>query len=542
MTTSIKSTGIIKGALILGIAMFLSKIIGFLYRIPITSILGDTGNAIYGVAFNIYVVLLGVSAIGIPGGISKLVAECLAKGTIQDAKKVFRVALFYTGAVSGLLSLGLFVGAEFIAVQLNGMEELILPLRILSPTIFIASLMAVVRGYFQGMNTMLPTAISQVVEQLFNALFSVVLATYFIQYGVAIAAAGSTIGTGIGALCGFLILILLYKKNDPTNQIPITSTKPLFKSRREIIYKLLSIIIPVVITTSIFSIFSVIDASMLSNKLPSAVDYLRASGLVETIPVSGAATLSTMEIVTSLIGQYTTKYFTLINIPISLILIVSVSAIPSISKSYALGDRNGLTDKISQILRIGLLLSIPASFGLMIFAKPIMYFMFTKHPDGGELVMHGALTIIFITTAQLSSSILQGMGKQYVPTLFAIIALSVKFILNSILLRIPTLHIYSVIYSTLIAYMVFALLCVYYLKYKVGLNLHLGSLYLYPLLCSIIMSILGLSSFYILNNLFNFPNINLILSIALCILIYGLSGFLSGMLKVEDLPHFGKKI
>ncbi|MBP3912656.1 MAG: oligosaccharide flippase family protein, partial [Niameybacter sp.] len=107
-------------------------------------------------------------------------------------------------------------------------------LRILSPTIFIASLMAVVRGYFQGMNTMLPTAISQVVEQLFNALFSVILATYFVQYGVAIAAAGSTMGTGIGALCGFLILILLFKKTDPTNQIPITSTKPLFKSRREI--------------------------------------------------------------------------------------------------------------------------------------------------------------------------------------------------------------------------------------------------------------------------------------------------------------------
>ncbi len=113
-----------------------------------------------------------------------------------------------------------------------------------------------------------------------------------------------------------------------------------------------------VITTSIFSIFSVIDASMLSNKLPQLSTIFRASGLVETIPVSGPAALSTMEIATSLIGQYTTKYFTLINIPISLILIVSVSAIPSISKSYALGDRNGLTDKISQILRIGLLLSI----------------------------------------------------------------------------------------------------------------------------------------------------------------------------------------
>ncbi len=210
MTTSIKSTGIIKGALILGIAMFLSKIIGFLYRIPMTSILGDTGNAIYGVAFNIYVPFSGVPAIGIPGGISKLVAECLAKGTMQDAKKVFRVALFYTGAVSGLLSLGLFVGAEFIAVQLNGMEELILPLTYIVPYYFYSQFNGCVRGYFQGMNTMLPTAISQVVEQLFNALFSVV--TYFIQYSVTIAAAGSTIGTGIIIYVASLSLFFFIRK------------------------------------------------------------------------------------------------------------------------------------------------------------------------------------------------------------------------------------------------------------------------------------------------------------------------------------------
>ena len=535
-----KSTGIIKGALILSLAMFLSKIIGFLYRIPMNEILGDTGNAIYGVAFNIYVVLLGISGIGIPGGVSKLIAECLAKGTIQDAKRVFKVAFFYTATISGLLSFGLFAGAEFVAVKLNGMEELILPLRILSPTIFIASLMAVVRGYFQGMNTMLPTAISQVVEQLFNAIFSVVLAIYFVQYGVAIAAAGSTLGTGAGAICGFLILILFYRKNHSTTQAPITPIEPLFKSYRAIIYKLLLTIIPMVVTTSIFSVFSVIDASMLANKLPSTINYLRASELIKIIPVSGVATLSTTEIATSLIGQYTTKYFTLINIPISLILIVSVSAIPSISKSYALTDMNGLTDKISKIFRIGLLLSIPAAFGLMIFARPIMQLMFMPHPDGGELVMHGALTIIFITTAQLSSSILQGMGKQHIPTLFAAISFIVKIILNIILLNIPTLHIYSVIYSTLIAYMIFALLCVYYLKYKVGLNFNFGSLYLYPLLCSIIMSILGLAVFYILNKLFNLPNINLILSICFCILIYGLVGFLSGMLKLEDLSYFSK--
>ena len=545
MTALTKSGSIFKGALILGSAMFLSKLIGFLYRIPMTAILGDTGIAIYGVSFNIYVFLLGLSAIGIPGAISRLVSECLAKNSVTDARRVFNVALCYTGGLSAFLSLFLFFGAEFIAVDLNRQPELVLPLKMLSPTIFIASLMAIVRGYFQGMNTMFPTALSQVVEQIFNALFSVVLASYFIQhgYGVAVAAAGSTMGTGIGAISGFLVLILLYRKVHKTPLIDTldTDSSPvpsLFTNRREIIKRLLSTLIPMVIITSVFSIFSVIDSSMLSHFLPNAIDTLRQTDALWRIPVTDATTLSTDVLVQSLLGQYTNKYSTLINIPISLILIVSTSAIPSIAKSYTLGNTDELYQKIYKILRIGFLLSIPAATGLMIFAKPIMALMFPTFPDGGELVMHGALTIIFITSAQLCSSILQGMGKQTVPAFFAGIALLAKVLMNVLLLTIPTLHIYAVIYSTLFAYILFAGLNIYYLKRRAQLAIPLKKLVVKPLIASALMGIIGLFTYQCLLTYLPLPNSVLIFTVTICVIAYALIGLCIGMITREDYKFF----
>lgn len=536
MKKTTQNNGILKGAMILAAATFLSKLIGILYRIPVTNILGDEGNAIYGIAYQVYIVLLGISAVGLPSAISKLIAECMALHAYDDAKRVFRVSLIYTGLLSGLLSLTLWFGADLIALSMNNMPELALPLRVLSPTIFIVSIMAVIRGYLQGLNTMTPTAISQVVEQLFNGVFSILLAYCFLKYGVEVAAAGSTMGTGIGAFAGFIALIIMYKYFKPDAPSDADFTQPkLFNSNKAILKTLLLTIIPMVITTSIFSIITLIDSYMLSYTLPHSIDIMRDAGLMSSIPVTDVALLPTSTIAKSLLGQYSNKYIPLIHVPISLILIVSVSAIPAISKANAQKNIASLTSKVTKILRIGFLLAIPATIGLTIFALPVMELLYPLAPDGGELLMYGSVAIIFITLAQLSSSILQGMGKQYIPTLYAGIACIVKIIANVILLGIPGLHIYAVIHSTTLCYMAFAFLNIRYLKKQLKLDFPLKQLWLKPLIASSIMGIIAYGLYATLTNVINSPNLILVVVIGIAIGIYGGIGLLIKMITPEDL-------
>lgn len=190
---------ILKGAAILAVASFISKIIGMLYKIPITNLIGDQGNALYASAYNIYILIITLTAIGMPTAISKLVSERRAVGANLEAHRVYKIALTYSSVTSIILATMLWLGAEFIA-ELMKNKDLTMPLRALSPTCVIVTIMAVTRGYLQGIQDMAPTAISQIIEQIFNAIFSILLAFIFIKYGVIAAATGSTMGTGLGAV------------------------------------------------------------------------------------------------------------------------------------------------------------------------------------------------------------------------------------------------------------------------------------------------------------------------------------------------------
>ena len=204
---------------ILAIAGVVTKIIGLIYRIPLMNIVGDEGMGYYSVAFSIYTVALMLTSYSLPLAVSKLVSERMALGQHKNAYKVFKGALAFAVIAGGLTSVIIFFGADFIASVMMSMDLSAYALRVLGPCILIVALLGVFRGFFQGMGSMVPTAISQVLEQIVNAIASVAGAYMLLQagknvakqmndksYSSAYAAAGGTIGTIAGAFFALLLL------------------------------------------------------------------------------------------------------------------------------------------------------------------------------------------------------------------------------------------------------------------------------------------------------------------------------------------------
>lgn len=495
MNTTENKQSLMKGAMILSIGVLVSRIIGMLYRIPIRNILGDEGQSYYGVAYGIYVVLLTLTAMAIPGALSKLIAERRAAGAYKEAQRVFNLAMLYSIAFACVMAVGLWVSADFIEQHFfTSSPGVALPIRALAPTVVIATSLGVFRGYFQGRSDMTPTASSQVIEQVFNVIFSVVLAAYFMNItdkNTVWGATGSALGTGIGAIAGFVVLIVLYIKSRKQTKAEIeTSKEYTHQSSATILKQMLEMMLPVVISASVFSFMTTIDQSMISSILPKNIEYLRNQQLLDLVPVKDAGIYSTKSIVNQLSGQLSFQYMTFMNIPVSLVLQLGLASMPAIAAGMAAGQIEDVRQKTKMIFKVGMLVAAPSAIAFLVFAAPILTLV-VGDASGAELLSAGSIAILAIAVAQLSAGILQGMSKQNIPTINAVIACAVKVVINLIALKIPTLNIYGVVHSTTFCYMIYAVLNMYYLQKYLKLKLNWGKILIMPTLCSMIMGAVG---------------------------------------------------
>ncbi|OON94210.1 MAG: hypothetical protein ATN31_04125 [Candidatus Epulonipiscioides saccharophilum] len=527
---------ILKGAAILAVASFISKIIGMLYKIPITNLIGDQGNALYASAYNIYILIITLTAIGMPTAISKLVSERRAVGANLEAHRVYKIALTYSSITSIVLATMLWVGAEFIA-ELMKNKDLTMPLRALSPTCVIVTIMAVTRGYLQGIQDMAPTAISQIIEQIFNAIFSILLAFIFIRYGVIAAATGSTVGTGLGAVFGLIVITFIYCKLKPILDIK-RNHKSRFtnESRKKILHAILITIIPIVLSTSIFAIITNIDTLMLNTYLPRLVEEILKNNSLP-LDVTNGSTMTVSEITNSLTGQYLGKYLTLINVPVAVILTIAMAATPSIADSVTREEHEEVREKINMIVKVGMLIAAPSAVGLTLFSDPIMKTLYMQSPDGHKLLMYGSVSIIFIALAQLTTGVLQGMSLQMVATKNAFIACIIKIVFNFIFLQFPYINIYSVVYSTTICYIIFAILNLNYLKRKIGFKLKYNSMIIRPLFAAAWMGLMALAIYEIIYYISKSMIISLSGAILSAMIFYLIIGIFVKAITIEDLNN-----
>lgn len=437
--TKRKSSSFVNQAAILAVAGIFARILGFLYRLPLTNMIGDTGNGIYSAGYYLYNFFLVMSSAGLPVAISKMVSEKITLGEIKNANKIFKVSMIVSASLGLLFSLIMFFGAQYFCVFIKS-ERSYYSILTLSPTVFIVAVLAVYRGYFQGMGTMVPTALSQVIEQIFNAVFSVYLAWLFMVYmglDVEFGAAGGTAGTGVGALAGLLTIAVLFhiSRGERLSLSKLDKGGYRIETGKEITKNLMKIAVPVIAGTAIFSMTNLIDMIMVNSRLS-------AIGLYSQTEID------------ALYGQLTGKYVTLTTLPVVISTALATAVIPSISASVAKKEAEVVKSKIDTALRLTMIISIPAAVGIGALGDQILMLLFPNYADGGNLLRYGAVSIIFLALSQISTGVLQGIGKVKVPAWNALIGSICKIPVNYVLIAIPSINIVGAVISTTVCYMV----------------------------------------------------------------------------------------
>ena len=423
-----KNSFIVQGVILAAAGIF-SRMIGLIYRVPLIRILGDNGNGIYTSAYYIYNLLLMVSSLSLPLAISKIVSAKVASRNYKECKRILKCSLWFAMCVGGFISVITFVFSDPIAKG-YGCPSASPALKVLAPTVFVMSIVGVLRGYFQGLNTMVPTATSQVFEQIMNAVFSIVAAYLLAGVGAnianrfgkgtmrdAYAAAGGTVGTLMGALTALVIMMIYYFVNrrvitfeDRIVRDPYTE----YESTGEILKLLIVTIIPVLLSTTVYQLSNLLDNLIYHN-------VLNGKGIEE-------------EMRNSIWGVYGGSYVLITNIPVALAAALSSSLVPSLIDSYTRGNKRELADKISVIFKFIFIFSLPCGIGLMALGRPIMAMLFprTDLPLAYSLMMFSFFTVIAYSLSTITNSILQGVDKLKLPLVHS----AISFVIHVILLTV----------------------------------------------------------------------------------------------------------
>lgn len=424
----------VKGAAILGIAGLISKLLGAVYRIPYQNIAGDIGLYVYMQVYPLYTTLLILATAGFPIAISKIVSERVAIGDYLGARKSFRIASFVLGILGVLFFLLLYFGAPLIA-QLMGDEHLTLPLRAVAWSLPLVPVVAIMRGFFQGHQNMVPTGVSQVIEQFIRVIFILVAAYWMMSayQDAYLAGAGAVFAAFPGALGAVLVLLYYWRKHSGSDtwkasstqkqRVPALTNKAIFRS---LIYYAL----PICLGALVLPLVPLVDSV-------TVVNMMLWSGVEEEAAklLKGAFDR----------GQPLVQFGTFFATSLSLALV------PAISEAVAQKQHQTIANRTDVAIRLTLLLGLPATFGLTLLAEPINIMLYGD-TSGTEALAIQAFTIIFATLGIATSGILQGLGQVMLPARHLSYGVLVKLILNIAL--IPFMGISGAALATVCAYVV----------------------------------------------------------------------------------------
>jgi stage V sporulation protein B len=514
---NINKSSFAKQAAILAAAGLFVRFIGFVYRLPLTALIGDAGNDIYSTGYYIYNFFLIASSAGLPVAISKMVSERVALKQYKNAHKVFQVSLLLTTTTGIIAAIVMWYGAETFA-KLAITPESKYAIRTLAPTVFIVAIMSSFRGYFQGLKTNVPTAISQIIEQIFNAVFSVLLAYLWLGKGLEFAAAGGTVGTGVGALSGLLFLILTYVVIRPN--ILKKAHKNLVHAEEEeavgIAKTLLQMSIVIIAGTAIMSVTNLIDLTMVKKLLHE----------------SGAFTDMQIKL---LYGQLTGKFYTITTLPVALSAAFATSTIPHIASSKR---------KINTALRLTMLLSIPAAVGIGVLGVSIIKLLYPSAPAGGEMLTIGAASIVFLSLANICAGILQGIGKSLLPVMTIALGAVIKIIFNYFLIPIPAINVSGSILSTTACYMVASIMDVWFLERYTRVKIDFNAIFVKPSIAATVMGIVCWLTYSVMILFIKSNTIVTLVAIVVSVAVYAIVLLLIKGITKADIEMFpaGRKL
>jgi stage V sporulation protein B len=531
MSENTKKGSFIKGAAILTAAGLAARVMGFGYRVILTRIIGAEGMGLYQMAYPIYTVLLVVSRSGIPVALAKLIADKIAAGKKKEAYKIFKVARKMSFVIGLLISIVMALSAKPLISLLSLDPRSYYAVLAISPAIFVVSIMASYRGFFQGLQDMVPTAKSQIFEQFIRMFTMIGLVILLVPYGLDFAAAGASFGAVSGAIGGLIILLIIYsKRKEKIFTFLETGDDSVELSSKSVVQKIVSLGVPITLGALVMPLMSLVDLVFVPNRLQDAGFMIREA--------------------TELYGMFSAVAMPLVNFPTIITVSLSASLVPAIAEAYTLGREKLIQYRTQTALRLTVLISLPAAAGLFLLAEPLTEIIFAE-PGAAVPLRFVSWGVFFIALQQTSTGILNGIGKTSIPAKNLMVGAVFNAVINYTLTAIPSFGIRGAALGTSTGFAIAAFLNLYYVRKESGFRIDAKAMIIKPFTSVFLMGIF-VKIFY--NYLFVFLEKNSVdfaysittfVTVAAAALFYFVILLLFKEIKYNDLamlPMFGKKL
>jgi stage V sporulation protein B len=533
-------------------AQVLIKLLGFAYRHVLILVpeFGDEGSGLYGIGFNIYMLLLSITTVGVPGAISKMVSDRVARGKVKEAKHIFKVAMLLFIAIGLAGSIIMVLLASSMA-KMAGNEAATGVLLALAPSVVFVAIAAVIRGYFNGLYNMKPASINQTVEQIFKAGLTI-LFVYGIHYiytnrvdlalslGITEntvtmimavwANVASTLSTAIGLVYLF-IYFKIHKKDIDEIKENIEEKEEQLKSVKDTIKSILALSIPMSLASIVSAVNRNIDSFTVNNILQEVLPTIK--------PTLAGNARAIVDEATRLYGILSGKVDMLIGLPLAINVAFATAIVPAVSECLAKKDEESAANRISYSVRMSLLIALPCSLGLCVLAEPILELLFhgqvLTSPESVLLLQISAFTVLFTVTNQTINASLQGIGKIFMPALALLVGVVFKLILNLILIRIPQINVYGAAIGSVCCHLTATIIVANILRKSIKIKFNIKTSIIKPIFATTIMCLISLLTLFGLEKVFgNGSRIATIAALAMAVISYGIAVVKLKILSEED--------
>ncbi len=546
----------IKGALILVIANLLVKVIGAVFKIPLYELIGKDGSGLFNVAYQIYTFMFIIATAGFPTAVSKMVAESIANDDEKGARKIFESARILLGSIGIVGTVVLFVFSDELA-GLLGNRDAAFCIKMIAPTVFFTSIVSAYRGYFQGRQNMYPTAGSEVIEAFSKMVVGMLLALFFTKMTVdgsldkmvdfaaktvrssgdrtVLAASGAIVGVTSGAVMSLILMTIVFGASKRKNKLKVYRESE--RTRWDILKELVSIAIPITIGATVSSFTSLVDLATIMNRLvinPDVFDkysflFKEGTEFYNQAIEMGWSSLEILEKkANTLYGMYTGQAQTMFNLPLTMIVALSMSAVPAISSSIASKSYDEGKSITISLIKITVLFALPCAVGLSTLSKGILRLLYSD-ADAFMLLEKLAIAIIFVSVAQVTNAVLQAYGKVYYPVFSMIAGGAAKVILNYTF--IPIMGIDGAPVATIVCYGIIALINIICIIRIVKIKFNIMDIIIKPLFAALVMG----GVLLILEKYLGISRLKTVLSIGIGAVVYVISAFAVRAIKREDI-------
>ncbi|NLO45438.1 MAG: polysaccharide biosynthesis protein [Clostridiales bacterium] len=522
MSVNTKKQSMLNGAIILAVATVFVKLIGALYKIPLTDLIGAVGRGYFNSAYEIYTPIYAISMAGLPVAVSRLVSESVALGNYSNARAIYKVAskIFLITGVAGtaLMFLIAYPYTHYIADPRNLPAVLAI-----APSIFFCCAMSSYRGYYEGLRNMTPTAVSQIIEAITKLALGLGVSYGVLQYGLSrfnsgktvfgssaadlseaysliypYSAAGAILGVTAGTVFGLLYLMFRHRfKGDGFTRTELVNS-PKADSNKFLAKRIIAFAIPMVASALILNITNLIDTVTIQRRLMTAIEL--DPELIKSMYNASFTASGTLEkdYVKYLYGTYG-SVLDFRNLIPTITMSLGVSALPALSAAWTVNDKKNIRVTIESVIRVTMLIALPAGFGMAVLAKPILSFVYSNSADiipiaVPLMTVYGMATFIMAASSPVTS-MLQGLGRADIPVKTLVAGAIVKIVLNYILVGTPRFNINGAPIGSILCYIIIVGFNIYFLLRISKTRINFASVFLKPFICAALSAASAWSSY-----------------------------------------------